>query len=140
MLFPPLRLAKGAINFYMSYIVFPKEMKEFPHKLSASGWDIARAKLHPTTGFSGTNNSRYILPLSISQYNLPPQLHTNAAVLGCLLGPENSFKHAMQESRRESLDAELLLRVVIRSEPPVCVILNMGAQVLEWKNKEVART
>ncbi len=140
MVFPSLRLAKGAIDFYMSRIVFPKEMKEFPHKLSSSGWDIARVKVHPTTGFSGTNDSRYILPLSISQCDLPRQLHTNAAVLNCLLRPENSFKHAMQESGRESLDAESLLRIVIRSEPPVRVILDVGAQVLEWKNEEVART
>lgn len=25
-------------------IVFPMEMKEFPHKLSSSGWDIARER------------------------------------------------------------------------------------------------
>ncbi|KAL2046481.1 hypothetical protein ABVK25_011836 [Lepraria finkii] len=140
MVFPPLRFAKGAIDFYMSRMVFPKEMKEFPQKLSSSGWDIARTKVHPTTGFSGTNDSRYILPLSISQCNFPPQLHTNAGVLDCLLRPENSFKHAMQESGRESLDAESLLQLVIRSEPPVRVILDMGAQVLEWKNEEVARS
>ncbi len=140
MVFPPLRLAKGAIDFYMSRIVFPKEMKEFPQKLSSSGWDIARTKVHPTTGFSGTNDSRYALPLSISQCNLPPQLHTNAGVLDCLLRPENSFKHAMQESGRESLDAESLLQIVIGSEPPVRVILDVGAQVLEWKNEEVARS
>ncbi len=138
--FPPLRLAKGVIDFYMSHLVFPKEMKEFPHKLSSSGWDIARAKVHPTTGFSGTNDSRYILPLSISQCDLPPQFHTNAAVLDCLLRPENSFKHAMQESGRESLDGESLLQIVIRSKPPVRVILDVGAQVLEWKNEKVART
>lgn len=139
LVFPPLRLAKGAIDFYMSRIVFPKEMKEFPHKLSSSGWDIARAKVHPTTGFSGTNDSRYILPLSIEQCDLPAQLHTNAAVLDCLLRSENSFKHAVEESGSESLDAESLLRVVVRSEPPVRVILDVGAQVLEWKNEEVVR-
>ena len=137
--FPPLRLAKGAIDYYMSRVVFPKEMKEFPHKLSSSGWDIARAKVHPTTGFSGTNDSRYILPLSIDQCDLPAQLHTNAAVLGCLLQPENTFKHAKQECGRQRLDAESLLRIVIESEPPVRVILDVGAQVLEWKNEEVAR-
>ncbi len=137
--FPPLRLAKGAIDFYMSRIVFPKEMKEFPHKLSSSGWDIARAKVHPTTGFSGTNDSRYILPLSIEQCDLPAQLHTNAAVLDCLLRSENSFKHAVEESGSESLDAESLLRIVVRPEPPVRVILDVGAQVLEWKNEEVVR-
>lgn len=136
--FPSLRFAKGAIDFFMSRLVFPREMKEFPHKLSSSGWDIARAKVHPTTGFSGTNDSRYILPLSVSQCDLPPQLHTNAAVLGCLMRPENKFKHAMKDSKRDSFDAESLLQLVIRSDPPVRVILDVGAQVLEWKNEEVA--
>ena len=139
MVFPPLRLAKGAIDFYMSRIVFPKEMKEFPHKLSSSGWDIARTKAHPTTGFSGTNDSRYILPLSIEQRDLPVQSHTNAAVLDYLLRPENSFKHAMQEFKTESLDAASLLQIVVESEPPVRVILDVGAQILEWKNEEVVR-
>ena len=137
--FPSIRFAKGAIDFYMSQIVFPKEMKEFPHKLSSSGWDIARTKVHPTTGFSGTNDSRHILPLSIEQRDLPAQLHTNAAVLDDLLRPENSFKHAMQESGSESFDAESLLHIVVRSKPPVRVILDVGAQVLEWKNEEVVR-
>lgn len=137
--FPSLRFAKGAIDFYLSRLVFPREMKEFPHKLSSSGWDIARAKVHPTTGFSGTNDSRYILPLSVSQCDLPPQLHTNAAVLGCLMRPENKFKHAIKESKRDSFDAESLLQLVIRSEPPVRVILDVGAQVLEWKGEEVAQ-
>ena len=137
--FPPLRLAKGVIDFYMSLIVFPKEMKEFPHKLSSSGWDIARTKVHPTTGFSGTNDSRYMIPLSIEQRDLPAQSHTNAAVLDCLLRSENTFRHAMEESGSESLDAESLLRIVVGSEPPVRVILDVGAQVLEWKNEEVVR-
>ena len=136
--FPSLRFAKGAIDFYLSRLVFPREMKEFPHKLSSSGWDIARVKVHPTTGFSGTNDSRYILPLSVSQCDLSPQLHTNAAVLGCLMRPENEFKHAMRESKRDSFDAESLLELVIRSKPPVRVILDVGAQVLEWKNEEFA--
>ena len=139
MVFPPLRVAKGAIDFYMSHIVFPKEMKEFPHKLSSSGWDIARTKGHPTTGFSGTNDSRYILPLSIEQCDLPAHLHTNAAVLDCLLRSENTFKHAMKDLGCESLGAKSLLRIVVGSDPPVRVILDVGAQVLEWKNEKVVR-
>lgn len=47
-------------------------------------------KGQPTTGFSGTNDSKYILPLSISQCDLPQQRSTNAAVMHCLLRPENS--------------------------------------------------
>ena len=134
-----LRFAKGLIDFYLSHVVFPKEMKEFPHKLSSSGWDLARSKTFVTTGFSGTNDSRYILPLSISQRDLGAQLPTNARVLDCLLRPENSFKHVMLDFGMESLNAESLLQMVIKSEPPVRVILDVGAQVLEWKNDEIAR-
>ena len=137
--FPHLHFAKGAVDFYMSHIVFPKEMKEFPHKLSSSGWDIARTKGHPTTGFSGTNDSRYILPLSVEQCDLQAHLHTNAAVIDGLLRSENTFKHSMEESGSETLDAEALLRIVVRSDPPVRVILDVGAQVLEWRNEEVVQ-
>ena len=137
--FPSLRLAKSVIDFYLSTIVFPKEMKEFPHKLSSSGWDIAREKVHPTTGFSGTNDSRYILPLSISQCDLPEQQHTNALVLDYLLRPENSFKQAIDGTGSGSLNAESLLQIVVHSEPPVRVILDVGAQVLEWTNEKVAQ-
>lgn len=135
--FPLLRFAKGAVDFYMSHIVFPKEMREFPSKLSSSGWDIAREKLHPTTGFSGTNDSRYMLPLSINQCDLRRQLPTNAAVLDCLLRPENSFVDVMDLSNAEVLDAEVLLHKVVRLDPPVRVILDVGAQVLDLQNEEV---
>jgi hypothetical protein len=111
----------------MSHRVFLKEMREFPSKLF-SGWDIARVKRYPTTGLSRTNDSRYMLPLSISQCDLRQQLLTNAAVLDCLLRPENSFTDVPD---REVLDAGLLLQTVVKLDPPVRVILDVGAQVLD---------
>ncbi|OBT40138.1 hypothetical protein VE00_09962 [Pseudogymnoascus sp. WSF 3629] len=137
--FGPLRSAKSIIDFYMANIVFPKEMKEFPNKLSSSGWDIAQEKAHPTTGFSGTNDSRYILPLSIAQCELLPQLPTNAKVLGCLLRPENSFVDIRQISDTGVLDAESLVQMALSLEHPVRVILDVGAQVLELQNEEMVR-
>ncbi|KAL2068505.1 hypothetical protein VTL71DRAFT_14842 [Oculimacula yallundae] len=137
-IFPPLRFAKGLIDFYLSTVVFPAEMKEFPMKLSSSGWDIARRKAHPTTGFSGTNDSRYILPLSVIQHDLPAQLSTNAAVLKCLLRPENSFVDVTQHSRSGFLNAYVLLDLAISLDPPVRVILDVGAQVLELQNEAFA--
>ncbi|KAK2770590.1 hypothetical protein CKAH01_14643 [Colletotrichum kahawae] len=77
-LFPCLRFAKSVIDYFLANIVFSKELKEFPHKLSASGWDIGGIKSHPTTGFSGTNDSRAFLPLTVSQLDDPGQQHTNA--------------------------------------------------------------
>jgi hypothetical protein len=136
--FPILKCARSVINFYLSAIVFPTDMREFPQKLSSSGWDIAREKGHPTTGFSGTNDSRYVLPLSIKQCDLPKQLPTNAAVLDCLLRPENAFLNSSQISTTV-LDAEAILATVVGLEQPARVILDVGAQVLELRNEEFAR-
>ena len=87
-LFPPLRYAKNAIDYFLTHLVFPKEMREFPHKLSASGWDIGQTKTLPISGFSGTSDSRMTLPLSVTHLDLPEQKHTNALVLEHLLRPE----------------------------------------------------
>lgn len=134
LLFPLLRFSKGLIDFYMSQLVFPKEMKEFVHKLSSSGWEIGRDKNHPTTGFSGTNDSKYVLPVSIKQSDLPQQLHTNAAVLDCLLRPENSVDSTLSNGIGV-LNAAVLLDMAVASNPPVRVILDVGAQVLELENE-----
>ena len=106
--------------------------------MSSSGWDIARAKIHSTTGFSGTNDNKYILPLSIHQCDLSLQLHTNAKVLSYLLRPENSYRCAEQDPK-QNFDAETLLQLV-KLDPSIRVIIDVGAQVLEWKNVEFAHT
>ncbi|KAF2490217.1 hypothetical protein BU16DRAFT_517393 [Lophium mytilinum] len=136
-LFPRLRYAKGVIDFYLSHLVFPKEMREFPQKLSSSGWDIAQMRKHATTGFSGTNDSRYILPLSIEQSDLAEQLHTNAMVMYYLLGDENSYQR-IQAPPGTAVNAAVLLSNVVEAKPPVRVILDVGAQVLDLGNEQVA--
>ena len=138
--YPCLKFAKSVVDFYLSRIVFPREMQEFPQKMSSSGWDIAKTKRHTLTGFSGTNDSRYVLPLSVSQCDLPEQLHTNAAVLSCLLRKENTFQPSTSSNGKTDLDAASLLKLVIKSSTPVRVILDVGAQVLELTNDEVARS
>ncbi|KAF1951418.1 hypothetical protein CC80DRAFT_424735 [Byssothecium circinans] len=137
-IFPLLCYSKGAIDYYLSHIVFPKEMKEFPNKLSASGWDIGAVKPNPTTGFSGTNDSRHVLPLSVEHVDLAKQKHTNALVLAYLLQDESSIELLPNRTSSETSDAELLLNVVTRLNPEVRVILDVGAQILEMNNYEVA--
>ena len=109
-------------------------MKEFTHKLSSSGWEIGRDKSHPTTGFSGTNDSKYILPVPVKQCDLPQQLHTNAAVLECLLRPENTVDSVFTQGV-DVVDGTFLLHMAVRSDPAVRVILDVGAQVLELTNE-----
>lgn len=136
-LFPYLRRSKNVADYHLSHIVFPKEMKQFPHKLSASGWDIGKAKGRLTTGFSGTNDSRCLLPLDVGHLHLPDQMHTNALVLEYLLRPENTVE-MMSPARRGSSDAQHLLDAVGGFDPPVQVILDVGAQILELNNEQVA--
>ncbi|KAL4737892.1 hypothetical protein BDV11DRAFT_171491 [Aspergillus similis] len=139
--FPKLRFSKGAIDYFLAHLVFPKEMKEFPHKLSASGWDIGEIKSHPTAGFSGTNDSRVTLPLSVRQLDLPEQNHTNALVLEHLLRPENSIVPIPARNVRGALsDAEALLDLIVNLDPRTQVVLDVGAQILELTNLEVAKT
>ncbi|KAH7127985.1 hypothetical protein B0J13DRAFT_646104 [Dactylonectria estremocensis] len=133
-IFPHLRYSKGAIDYFLSRLVFPKQCKEFPSKLSASGWDLGKAKSNPTTGFSGTNDSRYVLPLDVIQ--LPNQEHTNALVLTHLLHPDNSIALVPSLKHQRTMDGETLLAMVAKETR---VILDVGAQVVDLNNFDFAQ-
>lgn len=137
-LFPTLCFGKNVVDYFLSHVVFSKEMKQYPHKLSASGWDIGKNKFLPTTGFSGTNDSKRLLPLFVNQLDLEPQKHTNALVLERLLDPVNGVK-LMARPGDHVTDAEHLLSTALSLDPPVQVILDVGAQIIELDNLGVAQ-
>jgi len=137
-IYPIFCYNKAVIDSYLSDVVFPKQAKEFPHKLSTSGWDIAGLKKHPTTGFSGTNDNRYLLPLSITQLDTKEQLNTNARVLSYLLQKENSYM-CTAGPNNERIGVEDLLRMLAKHPGQIQVLLDVGAQVLELRNDEVAK-
>lgn len=112
-------------------------MKEFPQKLSASGWDIGAIKSNPLTGFSGTNDTLHLLPLTVEHLDLPSQKHTNALVLQYLLRDENSVQ--LLPPRMNETDAGYILSAIMRMEPEVRVILDCGALILEQNNIQVAK-
>ncbi|KAJ8597174.1 hypothetical protein M405DRAFT_756250 [Rhizopogon salebrosus TDB-379] len=127
---------KAVIDFYLAQIIFPKEAKQFPYRLSCSAWDLAERKSSglPTTGFSGTNDFRYLLPATITQHALAHQRGTNARVLTYLLQQENDHynSHTAGKGARE------LLRVIAKQSPEIRVLLDVGAQVLDLQNDELA--
>ncbi|KAJ6627951.1 hypothetical protein B0H10DRAFT_1992855 [Mycena sp. CBHHK59/15] len=132
--FPHLRFNKAVIDFYLSECVFPKQAREFKHKLTTNAWDLARSRKRLTTGFSGTNDNKYLLPLSIQQLDPESQRHTNAQVLEYILQAEN--REVLCTNSDNALG---LLSRVVEQSPPVMVLLDVGAQVLELQNEEVAR-
>ncbi|KAF2447904.1 hypothetical protein P171DRAFT_518926 [Karstenula rhodostoma CBS 690.94] len=145
--FPSLRYSRATIDYFLSRVIFAKEIREFPSKLSASGWDLGAVKANPTTGFSGTNDSRHLLPLSVHHLDLDAQKGTNAMVLQqCILQPNASepqnavelIKHRIGSDGAVS-DGEHLLSTLDSLTPPVQVILDVGAQILELDNHQVAQ-
>lgn len=139
--FPHLRHSKKAIEYYLSYLVFPKQLKQFPKKLSASGWDLAIEKPHPTTGFSGTNDTLHLLPLDIKHLDLPSQHHTNAQVLSYLLMDETSVETLPVRKTGVAIsDGEHLLNFIGSLNSDVRVLLDCGASILEQNNRQVAET
>lgn len=138
--FPALRNSKKAIDYFLSYLIFPKQLKEFPSKLSSSGWDLGMTKSHPTTGFSGTNDTLHLLPLEVKHVDLPSQKHTNAQVLAYLLKKETSIELLPPRTDLSISDGEHLLTVVQNLDMDVRVVLDCGASILEQNNKQVAQT
>ena len=49
-MFPLFSRNQATIDFYLSRVVFPKEAKEFPMKLSGSSWDLAEKREKLITG------------------------------------------------------------------------------------------
>ncbi|RSL41729.1 hypothetical protein CEP54_015726 [Fusarium duplospermum] len=138
-IFPHIRFSKAAIDYFLSHMVFAKECKEFPYKLSASGWDLGKKKPNATTGFSGTNDSRYVLPLDMKQLDLPEQKHTNALVLNHLLRPENTIAVMSADMKGTALDSTCLLSMVAGMSSRIRVILDVGAQVVDRTNLEFCK-
>ncbi|KAL4077977.1 hypothetical protein J3A83DRAFT_4476280 [Scleroderma citrinum] len=138
LLFPIFSRNQATIDFYLSRVVFPKEAREFLFKLSSSGWDLAEERMNVITGFSGTNDTRYLLPTSITQQDPEHQRGTNAKVLAYLLRPENDgyrqtfWENGARRSAREFLE------LLVKQEPEIRVMLDVGARVLELTNREFA--
>ncbi|KAH0276074.1 hypothetical protein KCU91_g4106, partial [Aureobasidium melanogenum] len=140
--FSSLQFNLEAIDFYLNQVVFPREGKEFAKRLSASGWDIPSSSASPkllTTGFSGTNDSRVILPHSVQQQDLGELLHTNAMVLDLILRKENrTYIHAASQKGKK-LSVDELLSLMSKQNPVINVLIDVGAQVLEATNFQLAQ-
>ena len=128
----------AVVNFYLSSVVFPREAKQFPKRLAASAWDLAE-KNHLVTGFSGTNDNRDLLPTSIEQLDPLEQLGTNAKVLSYLLQPENDY-YVVLYGEGHSIGSHDILQRLVSQKPPVRVLLDVGAQMLDMQTTEIVST
>ncbi|XP_065673116.1 uncharacterized protein LOC124819357 isoform X2 [Hydra vulgaris] len=140
-LYSILSYSMSVINFWLNQVVYPREAKQFPYKISTSAWDLCLKKYHGskyknyTTGFSGTNELQLLFPLNIRQKDLPKILGTNAMVLSFLLQPENkTYYH--KNSCVDSIEECILKKLV---ETKACVLIDVGALMLKMDNEKVAQ-
>lgn len=145
-----LRFRKVVIDYFLKSFVFPVHAKQFSIKLQASGWDIplfGKAEQlngddYPkhagiTTGFSGTNDNRRLLPLTIEQHDLPELAHTNAEVLTYLLQPRNRQYMVAAGSDGRRLSEHGLLDHLRTKR--IRILIDAGAYILEMDNHTLAR-
>ncbi|XP_055310983.1 uncharacterized protein LOC129573873 [Sitodiplosis mosellana] len=133
-LFPVYRFNMHVIDYFLSKVVFPREAKTFEKKLMCTAWDLCSDHMnHPVTGFSGTNDTKNILPLPIAQNDLPELESTNEDVRQTLLRTENQDYEGLPENVSGT---EIIERLVEREIP---VLLDSGALMLELNNLEVAK-
>lgn len=140
------RLDVSLIDFYLNNLVFPKHAKQFMVKLQASSWDLiltdpTGAPACRTTGFSGTNDCRHQLPLTIEQNNeLKKLAHTNAEVLSYLLASRNrQYVQAVDGRGKRLSEVDLLKKLFkISQYNRIRVLIDAGAQVLEHNNRDLA--
>lgn len=143
-LYSHLRLDRNVLNFYLNGWVFPLYAKQFGMKLSASAWDLPNfAKpSRPTlpgarsTGFSGTNDNKSLLPLTIRQDDLPGLVQTNAEVLSYLLQSRNREYHLAAYNGIRLTEGQLLNKLVKEN---IMVLIDAGAYVLELDNEALVR-
>lgn len=133
-LFPLLRYNMHVIDYWLSIDVYPREAKTFEKKLMCTAWDLCNDHMeHRVTGFSGTNDTKNILPLPIAQNDLEALEQTNEKVRMILLQSENEAY--------ERLPPNVSGRTILEKlkEKHIPVLLDAGALMLELNNEETAR-
>lgn len=124
----------NTINYWLNSVVFPRETKQFSLKLMASAWDLAPRNRFAVRGFSGTNDSRDLLPLGIRQEGLPSVAATNGQVVCNLLRLENNFYHFFEAG---VCSGKEILKAMIETKPRGRVLIDTGALMQDLSNERV---
>lgn len=134
LVFPLFRYNMYVIDFWLAYLVFPREAKTFEKKLMSTAWDLCSERLnHTVSGFSGTNDTKNILPMTVTQNDLEQLIETNNEVRANLLHDENQTYKALSAN----ISGKDILIQLRKAQIPV--LLDCGALMLEFNNEQVAR-
>ncbi|KAK6855591.1 hypothetical protein PG995_007742 [Apiospora arundinis] len=136
------------IDYYLNTFVFPRHAKQFKVKIQSNGWDlplvssrsgvVENVRFKGTTGFSGTNDNKTLLPLNIKQEDLGPLSHTNAEVITYLLQPRSRKYFQIADRAGGRLPEVEFLRML--SHFGYRILIDAGASILEMDNYTLATT
>ncbi|KAM3068070.1 hypothetical protein ACMFMF_009436 [Clarireedia jacksonii] len=141
-----LRLNRNVLDYYMNIFVFPVHAKQFGIKLQASGWDLPlftklqagnRISRVRTTGFSGTNDNKMMLPLTIKQDDLESLRQTSAEVLTYVLQSRNRWVYNVTNQQGKRLTEIGLLQRIHRGG--IRILIDAGAYILEMNNRSLVK-
>lgn len=140
-----LRYNRSILDCYLNNFVFPIHAKQFGVKLQASGWDLPLFSDLPssltktstiTTGFSGTNDNKNLLPLTIKQDDLPTLLQINAEVLTYFLQERNRGYTIASRQGHRLTEEEFLQKITSMG---IRVLIDAGAYILEMNNRDLVK-
>jgi hypothetical protein len=124
-----LKKNMNLIHIYVNEVVFPAGTKQFPQNLSASPWTMVESPI--VNGFSGTNDTKLLLPLKVRQVepDIAELLGTNGKTIDMLIS--NSTLMELTDSKWQSL-----LQCVVESK--VSGLIDTGSLLGGIPNRAVA--
>lgn len=121
------------IDYWLSNYVYPIELKMYEKKMICTNWDLCSGAEHSMTGFSGTNDTKELLPLHTAQSDLDELKITNDEVIETIKLPKNN----VYEHLEQNVSGEKLLEKLVEKRIPI--FLDAGALMLDFSNDEMAR-
>ncbi|EGG19527.1 hypothetical protein DFA_00105 [Cavenderia fasciculata] len=130
------------INFWLNELVFPYETKQYPSKLFANPWDLvypkSNSKKHISCGFSGTNDTKCLYPLTIQQNDLDRLKYTNVQVLNYILDQND------QSNKVHIVDDKNILEEIVKlnnnqSGHYFNILIDAGALMIGKSNEDVVK-
>ncbi|EGG19491.1 hypothetical protein DFA_00068 [Cavenderia fasciculata] len=132
------------INFWLNELVFPFETKQYPSKLFANPWDLVNPKderkQYISCGFSGTNDTKCLYPLTIQQSEMNQLKYTNVQVLNYILGQNDQQNQVSILKLGEDITQKMTTKPNNNNNNSFTnVLIDAGALMIGQTNEQVAR-
>ena len=99
----------AVVDFWLNFIVYPRETQQYPQRLTCNAWHLADNALGKVVGFSGTNDNHRLLPLQVHQ---------------ALLGPGEEKQHQRQLGAEGQRQAQMKQSLMATNGKMLAIILD----------------